>query len=346
MHDNTAQPSTALPIVSVVIPAFKAASHIRMALDSVFAQAYTDFEVIVVNDGSPDTEQMEQAIASYLPRILYLKQENRGPSAARNTAIRHARGEFVAFLDSDDSWLPSYLAKQLGLLRTSHDVDMVYCDALLEGDTDDNGKSFMQLYPSIGAVTFESVLIEQTQIVTSGTVVRRQKILEAGLFDEDIHYAEDHDLWLRLLYAGGKVQYQREVLLRRRVRSDSHGSAPGMLLAGTIQSLTKLDRDLDLSEAMHALIAKRLQAVRGSLALIEGKELLLAGEREKSLEMLKRSQELSPSFATCAILIGLRIAPGFTIRSARFWRNRKGRAAASNSSSIKNAGIGSLLALL
>src|SRR5947209_18801381 len=101
------------PAVSVIIPAYNAAQYIGEALDSVFAQTFTDYEVIVVNDDSPDTAELERALAPYRERVVYIKQENRGPGGARNTAILKARGECVALLDSDDVWLPTFLAEQM-----------------------------------------------------------------------------------------------------------------------------------------------------------------------------------------------------------------------------------------
>jgi len=320
-----AQPVQRSPLVSVIIPAYNTAGHIGRALGSVFAQSYTDFEVIVINDGSPDSEQMELAIAPYLSRITYLRQENRGPSAARNLGIRHARGEWLAFLDSDDAWLPHYLAEQLRFLRSDPALDMVYCDAMLEGDTSTAGKTFMQLCPSTGPVTFESLLVGQTQVITSGTVVRRQKVTAAGLFDEEIHRSEDHDLWLRIIHSGGKVAYQREALLRRNVRPDSQGSSPGSLLAGENQSLRKLDRELDLSPRTRALLAERLRAIQAALAFIEGEAFLLAGEPDKAYESLSRTNALAPATKLRVVLVGLRIAPRLTVLGARFWRRRKSR---------------------
>src|SRR6185369_5886632 len=103
----------ATPKVSVIIPAYNIASFIVETLESVFAQTFTDYEVIVVNDGSPDTENFEGALRPYLDRIVYLKEENGGASVARNAGLQAARGEFVAFLDGDDVWLPNYLEAQM-----------------------------------------------------------------------------------------------------------------------------------------------------------------------------------------------------------------------------------------
>src|ERR1035441_4810916 len=96
-----------LPLVSVIIPFYNADDLIGAALESVFAQSFKNFEVIVVNDGSPNKESLQRPLRPYLSRIIYMSQENRGPSAARNLAIRRAQGELLAFLDSDDTWLRS-----------------------------------------------------------------------------------------------------------------------------------------------------------------------------------------------------------------------------------------------
>ena len=312
----------ASPLVSVIIPAFNAAGHIAGALESVFAQSFTDYEVIVANDGSADTPQLEQVMRPYISRIVYLKQENRGPSAARNLGIRHARGEWLAFLDSDDAWLPQYLEEQLQLLRNDPGLDMVYCDAILEGNPALAGKTFMQICPSEGPVTFDSVLVERTQIITSGTVARRRIVNAAGLFDEELRCAEDHDLWLRMIHAGGNVSYQSRALLRRTVRPDSQGSTPGGLFAGEIRSLEKLDRTLDLNPGTRALMAERLRKIRAGLDLIEGKRFLLAGDADKAYASLSRAHALAPSSKLRLMLLGLSVAPRLTVLGARFWRRR------------------------
>src|SRR5690242_21639427 len=101
------------PLVSIIMPAYRVAAYISRALDSILAQTFTDYEIIVVNDGSPDTEELEQVLAPYGERIVYIKQANAGPSGARNTAIRQARGAWLAFLDADDYWEPNFLARQM-----------------------------------------------------------------------------------------------------------------------------------------------------------------------------------------------------------------------------------------
>src|SRR5205807_8737338 len=112
----------------------------------------------------------------YRDRIVYLKQENRRACGARNNGIRHAQGEYVALLDSDDSWLPGYLRRQMQQLEADPSLDMVYCDCLIYGGPQ-SGKTFMQTCPSHGEANFEGFLIERCQAPISGIVVRRQTIL-------------------------------------------------------------------------------------------------------------------------------------------------------------------------
>src|ERR1044071_9350958 len=94
--------TTKAPIVSIIMPAYRVAEYIGAALDSILAQTFKDYEIIIVNDGSPDTDKFELALEPYRKSVIYIKQENGGPSAARNVAIQRARGEFLAFLDADD----------------------------------------------------------------------------------------------------------------------------------------------------------------------------------------------------------------------------------------------------
>src|SRR5690349_4364975 len=117
------------PAVTVVIPVYNAARYIGEALDSLQAQRFKDFEVIVVNDGSDDGEELESILKSHPLPLTYISQENKGVSAARNAAIRVGRGEFYAQLDADDQWTPDYLDVQLGILKENPDVTLVYPNA-------------------------------------------------------------------------------------------------------------------------------------------------------------------------------------------------------------------------
>ena len=153
------------PTVSVIIPAYNAAKFIGEALDSVFTQTFTSHEVIVVNDGSHDTDELERELKRYPEALRYIKQENQGAAAARNTGLRAAAGEFVAFLDADDTWLPDFLEKQMEFLKRSK-ADLVYADALLSGESPLAGRTFMEMEPSRGDVTPENLLGIKVTVLT------------------------------------------------------------------------------------------------------------------------------------------------------------------------------------
>ncbi len=318
-------PATSTPAVSVIIPCYQAAGHIRESLESALAQSFGNFEVIVINDGSPDTEALEQALEPYQPRITYLKQSNGGPSAARNLGIRHARGQFLAFLDSDDIWMSEYLAVQMKLVEAEPSLDVVFCDAAYFGDPGFEDKTFMQVCPSTGPVSFASLLVETTQLATSGTIAQRSRVLEAGWFDENFRCAEDHDLWLRMAFQGCRFTYQRKVLLRRRIHSDSQGATAGSLVAGEIEVLKKLDQQLALDAASRKLLRSRLRSQEARLDLIRGKQSLLAGDFQNAVERLRQSHSIAPSIKVRLTLLGLGIAPQLMARSLRAWQSWLGR---------------------
>ena len=186
------------PLVSVIIPAYDVADFIGEALDSVFAQTFTDYEVIVINDGSPDTPKLEQALAPYMSRIVYLKQENRGVSAARNSGISAARGSLIAFLDGDDVWLPNYLEVQVKRIQADPTIDVLYPNVLMFGGSSESGEEFMTICPSSGEVTFERLLLQECN-VSNCSIARKETLVRAGMFDESLRSVEDFDLWLRVI---------------------------------------------------------------------------------------------------------------------------------------------------
>src|ERR1700730_13450106 len=196
------------PLVSVVIPAYQAAGRIRGTLDSVFAQTYPNVEVVLVNDGTPDTEALEEAIRSYGERLRDIRQESRGPSGARNTAIRASLGKYIACLDSDDIYLPEHLARLVPLLE-ERALDLVYSDSYVTRDGVHVGQAF-ERQPQNPPVTFEKLITEECAITTSAVVASRQAMIDAGLFDERYRCSEDYDLWVRMSFRGAKMDLLRQ----------------------------------------------------------------------------------------------------------------------------------------
>ena len=209
------------PRVSVVIPVFDGAGFIADTLNSVLAQSFDDYEIVLVNDGSSDTEKLEQILEPYFERITYVSQQNNGVAAARNSGTRKSRGEFLAFLDGDDIWYPNYLEEQLKLIDKAN-CDFVYSDALLFHRVIRTDEKFSARAPSDEKVTTESLITGTANVLTSGALVKKSKVVECGMFDEKLPKigTEDFDLWFRLAKLGAKIERNDRVLLKYRIRSE------------------------------------------------------------------------------------------------------------------------------
>ena len=302
------------PAVSVVVPAYNVARFIAEALDSVFAQTFRDFEVVVVNDGSPDTEELERALAPYLGRVVYIRQGNRGPSAARNAGIGAARGHYVALLDADDAWLPEYLAEQTRALEARPELDLIYSDALLFGAGAGAGRSFMETCPSRGPVTVESLLSQACAVITSCVVARREALVAAGLFDERYRRSEDFHLWVRMAHRGARLAYQRKVLARHRVRPDSLAGDPSVMQECAMGVYADLTSELELTPRARALAAAEIEKYGSCLALSRGKRALAEGDYGRAASELSSARALLRGAGLRALklrlaLLCLRAAP-------------------------------------
>jgi glycosyltransferase involved in cell wall biosynthesis len=187
------------PLVSVILPAYNRLTHLCAAIESVRAQTLTDWELIIGDDGSDgDTRTFLSQLADARIRVLSLSHSG-NPSRTRNAAIHAANGEFLAFLDSDDLWLPHKLERQLALMsdrparRWSYTqvrrIDAVGNEAASEG--------VAEWRPLDGNIV-EPLLRVEALIATPSVIAERDLVLEAGGFDEQQRFCEDYDLWLRL----------------------------------------------------------------------------------------------------------------------------------------------------
>lgn len=308
------------PVVSVIMPAYNVAAYIGEALESVFAQTFKDYEVIVVNDGSPDTEELERVLAPYQNRILYFKQENRGVSAARNVGVRAARGTFIAHLDPDDLWEPDYLQAQLAEIERDPSIDVVYPDAFMFGDGPVAGRRYMDWCQSEGEVTIENVLRERCHIMGS-LLARRAAVIKAGPFDEDLRSCEDFDMWLRILNSGGRIAYHRRVLMRYRRRLDSHTSDFRQLNDSFLRVLVKVERTFDLSPAELEALHERRNQVRAEMALASGKQAFFRGDTKTAIANLRAANEHFRSVRLTFATLFMRLMPRL-LRRVHGLRNR------------------------
>jgi glycosyltransferase involved in cell wall biosynthesis len=294
--------------ISVVIPAYRAAAYIVEAIDSVLAQAVGDTEIIVVNDGSPDTEALERALQRYGNRIVYLQQPNGGVSSARNTGIRAAHREWLAFLDSDDVWLPNYLEVQLAYVN-EHPVDMVFPNAIVCGDSIDAGRLNMELCPFEGEITFEKALAGDCTIFYCA-LVRREIVLRAGLFDTALRGSEDFNLWLRILRAGGRIGYHRTPLVRYRKHEGSLTSDSVWMAERIVESIARAEETIPMSANEHAAAARHRRKMEREVAMLRGRSAFKSKDWRGALGYYEQANRIATSRKLQAVCVLLKVCPG------------------------------------
>lgn len=201
-----------MPKVSIITPFYNGKKFIQTALESIAKQTYKDFEYILVNDGSGEN------VSGMVKKILggkgiYLEQKNEGQASATNLGISVSKGEYIAFCDQDDWWLPEKLEKQVAFLEKNPNIAMVYTDAF----TADKGgvlskETWMEsrrVFPCAGSYTeCGARLFNRNFIPAQLTVLIRKSVFDSiGLFNKIFSSAYDYDYWFRLLEAGYSVEY-------------------------------------------------------------------------------------------------------------------------------------------
>lgn len=226
--------------ISTIIPAYNCADHIRETIESVFSQTVKDMELIVVDDGSADkTGDVLQSFGSKLRHIRH--KENRGPSAARNSGVKESKGEYIAFLDHDDVWLPDKIEEQLKLFEKNKDLGLVYSNFYyVDMAGAQMGELFDNIKPHRGLV-FEK-LIMSNFIPTSSVMVRKKVLDEVGLFDENFLISQDYDLYIRIAERC-RIDFVERPLLKYRVHPASFSTRRRKLALDETICITKFYRD-------------------------------------------------------------------------------------------------------
>lgn len=223
--------------VSVVIPTYNRGYIIREAIESAIRQQYQRFEIIIVDDGSTDdTRQIVEALGN--SRVRYVSHGvNRGCSAAYNTGILAATGDFISFLDSDDVWQENYLERQVSFLSSHPEVDVVFCNTEISASVSSVNSlmSMLWVFPKLlransneaGEYVFNSrqmylCLLEEVPIKPSAVVIRRQILDRVGLFDEGSPSGTDWDLFLRLARVARFGYIDQMLTTQRRTADATH----------------------------------------------------------------------------------------------------------------------------
>jgi hypothetical protein len=269
------------PRVSVIIPAYNAAAFVAEAIDSALAQRYRDFEVVVVDDGS--TDATAEILARYGAVVTVLRQPNGGPAAARNRALRAARGALVAPLDADDRWEDSYLSLMVDRLdRAPETAAGVFAGWVA---VDRSGSEIPNRRVARRAPVDLRELALGNRFQPSAVLVRHAAIVDAGGFDEVLpRGVEDWDLWLRLAARGGEFVAVDRCLCHYRVHGESVSHRPDTMRAGRLDTLEKLFGRADLPPEVRAVRPRALaNAYLQSAVDLYANRRAADGERDFSL---------------------------------------------------------------
>lgn len=184
------------PNVSIIIPTYNKVEYLKQAINSILQQTYKNYELIVVDDGSTDKtfDYLQQLNAKEIRPIRLL--ENKGVSYARNVGIRSAKGNYIAFLDHDDIWLPEKLERQMKILEYNKEIDAIYTGYIIYDKI--KNKMVGKHVPEKRGKIFKELLRENFIGTASTVIVRREKLLCTELFDEEMLVSQDRDLWIRL----------------------------------------------------------------------------------------------------------------------------------------------------
>jgi glycosyltransferase involved in cell wall biosynthesis len=226
--------------VSAIIPAYNCERYIKETVESVLAQTYKDIELIVVDDGS--TDRTGEILKTFGFRVKYIYQsKNTGPSGARNKGIERAEGEYIAFLDHDDVWMPNKIEEQIKLLEGNEDVALVYSNGYYVGPSGlTRGTLFDNIKPHRNFVLEE--LLVNSFIPTSSVVVKKQILNKVGWFSERFLVTQDFDLYLRIAEQH-KIDFVGSPLLKHRVHPDSLSNRKRRLMLEEAISIIKFYRD-------------------------------------------------------------------------------------------------------
>lgn len=298
------------PLVSVIVPTYNHCEWLLTTLASIQSQSFKDFEVIVVNDGSPDdTDEVLRSLISS-KSIVYVRQENRGQAGARNSGLRIARGKYIAFVDDDDLCPPNKLAWQVEVLDNNPDL-VAIAGLAVAFDKCKRETSVGWLLPEI---TFEK-LFRGNPIWTPGQVlIRHVALSRVGGFDEDIWGADDFDLWFRLARLG-KFEMHSKLAISYRLH-DSNASRQMDRLLNACRSvvrkhakaLPRNERGQRLSEAYNFLYNNWGEAVANQVKN-ELKALNLLGAYRYLVCVLKLAIQ-APASTGIASNICRHLAPG------------------------------------
>jgi hypothetical protein len=275
------------PAVTVVLPTYQRRDLVRRAVASVLAQTVDDFELIVVDDGS--TDGTREALRGVDSRLVYVRQENAGVSAARNNALRLARGEIVAFLDSDNRWLPDHLETVTAALRRRPEAVLVTTTPsfVVAGRKPPAAARLVEPLPRLFAWNWVGFV--------TGVAARRRALETAGGFDESFPVGEDGDLWLRMALLGPFAMLRRRTVVIQATRGSLRERARE---GGAYLAVLTTQAERFVTEVERAGRAELVGPARGAVHVARAIAALAEGNEDTARLELASACLLLPDLST------------------------------------------------
>ena len=275
------------PTVSVVIPTYNRWPFVGDAVDSVLAQSYTDFELIIADDGSTDDTATQ--LVKFGSRLKLLRQTNRGAASARNFAVNEARGRYLAFLDSDDLWLPKKLEIQINFMERNPSVQICQAEEIWVRNGVRVNPKAKHRKPS-GDIFARS--LELCLVSPSAVLMTRELFCRVGGFDESLPVCEDYDLWLRIAVDSAVPLITQPLVIKRGGHADQLSRSTWGLDRYRVMALQKLlSSNLEVGQRslVFAVLRRKIAVLasgarkRGKLREADAYESILAGFARESI---------------------------------------------------------------
>lgn len=268
-------------LVSVVIPSYNRANYIGATIESVLGQTYRNIEIIVIDDGS--TDNTEDVVSKYLPKVKYIKQKNSERGASRNHGLRLAKGEFISFLDSDDLWLPNKIETDLEFFSNNSSIGVIYTDAV-QIDAQSYEIKLLKAERVKGKITER--LLANNFVLMATHLIRTQLIRNIGGFleERELSGSEDWEMWVRLSTIT-EFAYLPKVTAKIRTHSaNTMSDADGMnrSMSYALKIMTESDY---LTDKQKQLLSK----TRAYISLINAINYCTARKKKNVISSLKRA---------------------------------------------------------
>jgi glycosyltransferase involved in cell wall biosynthesis len=298
------------PRVSVIVPAYNAASYIRETLDSILAQTYKNLETIVIDDGS--TDDTYKIIENEYRDVRCIRTDQGGPARARNIGIMNSDGEFIAFLDADDIWRPEKLEKQVKEMVSNPQLGLTFTES---GIFNASGISIASLNKRRRLMEGDIVknIFWKSGVATPSVMVRRSILEEVGYFEEDLVCSEDDNLWMRIAMSA-PISLIDEQLVLIRARDNSLSQTSGNMFSGVKRQLELLETKYPELKARLGNLVEHKHAV---LHIVNGLDLLNQDQPRAARRDFFLALQYRPMHAATWVYCGVTFLPVSMIAALR-----------------------------